>query len=106
MLSINTDSDIIAGDLGAPSADIATLHRITYGATPSTIAYAKKLGMPAFINEQLNPNEADDELVHSKLASLTLQRHSHDFFIPLCANYETHSEIIKSSHVASNSSEF
>lgn len=72
MLSINTDSDIIAEDLGAPNADIASLQRISYGATPLTIAHAKEIGMTAFINEQLHPNEIDDELVHSRLASITL----------------------------------
>lgn len=59
-------------DLIPPSPDVIALNRITYGATEENLDNIKKIGLSAFINEQLNPPYGDDETVREKLSALTL----------------------------------
>jgi uncharacterized protein (DUF1800 family) len=61
-----------AEELAAPDANIVSLNRISYGATEDSIESIKKKGLPVFIEEQLNPVDADDEAVTTRLSSLML----------------------------------
>ena len=55
-----------------PNPDVVALNRITYGATPENLDYVKKRGLTAFINEQLNPADSDDNVMYTKLSFLQL----------------------------------
>jgi uncharacterized protein (DUF1800 family) len=48
------------------------LNKITFGATSEEIEKVKKMGWNAFVDEQLNPVDEKDDLVHQKLSSLML----------------------------------
>jgi uncharacterized protein (DUF1800 family) len=47
-------------DLPPPPSEIIALNRMTYGQTPELLAYVRKIGLKAYINEQLQPKIADD----------------------------------------------
>jgi len=56
----------------APSSEISSINRITYGATALEIDKVKAKGLDSFIEEQLNPTNADEK-ANSKIAAATLQ---------------------------------
>ncbi len=61
-----------AEELKAPEVHIVALNRISYGATTENIEAVKNKGLTAYIDEQLNPNDSDDEAVNTRLGSLML----------------------------------
>ena len=67
-----TDFPDFAEEPTAPSAEVVALGRITYGATSESVEVVRRKGLIAYITEQLNPDDEDDEVVKSKLASMTL----------------------------------
>ena len=55
-----------------PEEDVIALNRITYGANQSMIDRVKKIGLNAFIEEQLNPAKEEDTKVEEKIAATSL----------------------------------
>ncbi len=56
---------------GSVLSDDRALHaarRLTYGPTPALIAHIQEVGVDAFVEEQLQPQELDDSLVEEMLA--------------------------------------
>ncbi|HXG50535.1 MAG TPA: DUF1800 domain-containing protein [candidate division Zixibacteria bacterium] len=46
------------------------LNRTSFGPTPETIARARKIGIPAFLEEQLNPDRISDAEVEERISGL------------------------------------
>ncbi|MEM6529388.1 MAG: DUF1800 domain-containing protein [Chloroflexota bacterium] len=51
--------------------NIHLLNRISYGATPQSIAEVNTLGYDAYLEQQLNPHQIDDSAANAKLAPYT-----------------------------------
>lgn len=62
---------------GAPPAlppiEAIALNRMAYGPRPGDLARVRSMGLAAYVNEQLNPNDADDALFQQKLSAATLR---------------------------------
>ncbi|MCU0492867.1 MAG: DUF1800 domain-containing protein [Chloroflexaceae bacterium] len=62
-----------------PPPEIIALNRMGYGPlagdanTPGSIAYVRRVGLDAYINEQLNPNDADDTEFNQRMAAARLK---------------------------------
>ncbi len=56
---------------GAASAAVHLLNRITYGPTGDELARAQQMGLAAYSEEQLTPDQIDDSELESRLAPLT-----------------------------------
>ncbi|MBO9342237.1 MAG: DUF1800 domain-containing protein, partial [Roseiflexus sp.] len=61
-------------DLAAtPPIELIALNRMAYGPRPGDVARVRQMGFTAYVDEQLNPNDADDALCASKLTSARLR---------------------------------
>ena len=58
-----------------PSLEIIALNRMAFGPRPGDAQRVQKMGLPAYVDEQLRPNDADDALcdAHLKSARLHIQ---------------------------------
>lgn len=56
-----------------PPIELIALNRMAYGPRPGDVARVQGMGFPAYVEEQLNPNDADDALCAAKLASARLR---------------------------------
>ncbi|MHB8625434.1 MAG: DUF1800 domain-containing protein [Aggregatilineales bacterium] len=64
----------LIGVLAAPEADAPdpiwhALNRLTYAPTPGQVAAVKQIGLQAYIEQQLAPNQIDDSAVESMLGN-------------------------------------
>lgn len=63
-------SDLWRQPLTEKQKVLLLLNRITFGPRPGDVERIEKMGLAAFLNQQLHPDWIDDSLVHSKLATL------------------------------------
>src|SRR5258708_35525477 len=69
-VSPGTDSAIAGSSLSADQKAAQVLSRLTFGARPGDFDRVKKMGVDAFINEQLNPDGIDDSALQKRLDRL------------------------------------
>ena len=50
----------------------SALCRIGYGPTPQQLAYAEKIGLKAYLEEQLHPRDTDDTIANNAITNATL----------------------------------
>ncbi|MES2463669.1 MAG: DUF1800 family protein, partial [Armatimonadota bacterium] len=62
------------------------LNRLGYGPRPGDVARIRKMGLAAYINQQLAPEDADDRAVESKIAAFTSLQQSQ---ITLTSTYDS-----------------
>ena len=55
-----------------PDADVHLLNRISYGATPESLAELRDIGRTTYLDAQLNPNQIDDSDCDERLRTLPL----------------------------------
>ncbi len=64
--------ETLSGPLDAlPQADFALLNRLTFGATPETRQRFARLGLDAWLDEQLHPAALEDSALRLRLRNLT-----------------------------------
>lgn len=56
-----------------PPIELIALNRIAYGPRPGDVARVQPMGFTAYVDEQLNPNDADDALCNQKIAEARLR---------------------------------
>ncbi len=56
-----------------PPIELIALNRMAYGPRPGDVARVQGMGFAAYVDEQLNPNDADDALCNQKLADARLR---------------------------------
>jgi len=52
--------------------EVVFLQRISYGALPSAIAHLKKIGLNAYLEEQLTPSQLDEKILQQQFESFQL----------------------------------
>ena len=57
----------------APPIELIALNRMAYGPRPGDVARVQQMGFAAYVDEQLNPNDADDALCNQKIADARLR---------------------------------
>lgn len=62
-----------AGEPTLPPTEIIALNRIAYGPRPGDLDRVRGIGLQAYVDEQLNPNDADDAVCNQRLAAATLK---------------------------------
>ncbi len=55
-----------------PTAEVIALNRIAYGPRPGDIERVQTMGLAAYVDEQLNPNDSDDADCLARIATATL----------------------------------
>lgn len=55
-----------------PPPEVIALNRIAYGPRPGDVEQVRKIGLAAYVDEQLNPDDADDALCNQRLNAATL----------------------------------
>jgi uncharacterized protein (DUF1800 family) len=82
---------LVLGQAAAPQSDETTaihvLNRLGFGPTPTAIERVKRMGVRAYIDEQLHPERIDDGAMTARLAGLTTVTKStrdlaEDYFVP------------------------
>jgi Tat (twin-arginine translocation) pathway signal sequence len=56
-----------------PPIELIALNRMAYGPRPGDVARVQQMGFAAYVDEQLNPNDADDALCNQKIADARLR---------------------------------
>lgn len=56
-----------------PPIELIALNRIAYGPRPGDVGRVQGMGFAAYVDEQLNPNDADDALCNQKIAEARLR---------------------------------
>ncbi|WP_448542881.1 DUF1800 domain-containing protein [Roseiflexus sp.] len=56
-----------------PPIELIALNRMAYGPRPGDVARVQQMGLTAYVDEQLNPNDADDALCNQKIAEARLR---------------------------------
>lgn len=56
-----------------PPIELIALNRMAYGPRPGDVVRVQGMGFTAYVDEQLNPNDADDAVCNQKLADARLQ---------------------------------
>lgn len=56
-----------------PPIELIALNRMAYGPRPGDVARVQQIGFTAYVDEQLNPNDADDTLCNQKIAEARLR---------------------------------
>jgi uncharacterized protein (DUF1800 family) len=59
--------------LAAPAFETLALNRTTFGARDTDIAYVKRIGWPAWVDEQLSPPAGDDPALAAHLANQAMR---------------------------------
>ncbi len=59
--------------MALPPLEIIALNRMGYGPAPGDAERVRDMGLEAYVDEQLNPDDGDDPVVEAKLASATLR---------------------------------
>src|SRR5688572_14730288 len=90
-LALALASTVLALAQPAPKNDDATiihvLNRIGFGPTPAAIERVRRVGVRAYVDEQLHPERLDDSAMTARLAGLaTLSKSTRelaeDYFLP------------------------
>lgn len=56
-----------------PPIELIALNRMAYGPRPGDVERVRQMGFAAYVDEQLNPNDADDAVCNQKIANARLQ---------------------------------
>ncbi|OJJ19514.1 hypothetical protein BKI52_22160 [marine bacterium AO1-C] len=69
----NTLAKVFDNQISPPSKEIVALNRMTFGATKESTQRVKQIGLEAYIEEQLHPQDAQDTKLNQILKDFTLE---------------------------------